>query len=106
MKIVIFGISLTILVASLLTLTSAPAKNNAAELKKNASGAYQSIQNENSWCPVVGDGRSASNEASGNRDSDGIEIYQHCEECRTGVITVHDDGVAKCTFCGRQANKN
>lgn len=94
------------LVASLLTLTSAPAKNNVADVKKKPSGIHHRLQSDNSWCPVVGDGKLASNDTVVSRDSDGVEIYQHCEECRAGVITVHDDGVAKCTFCGKQSNKN
>ena len=106
MKIVIFGISLTMLVASLLTLTSAPAKNNVVDVKKKPSGIHHRLQNDNSWCPVVGDGKLASNDTVVSRDIDGVEIYQHCEECRAGVITVHDDGVSKCTFCGKQSNKN
>lgn len=94
------------LVVSLLALASAPAKNNVLDVKKKPSGIHRRLQNDNSWCPVVGDGKLASNDTVISRDSDGVEIYQHCEECRAGVITVHDDGVSKCTFCGKQSNKN
>jgi hypothetical protein len=106
MKIVIFAMSLTTIVVSLVTLTSAPAKNSTVEVKSKASSSYRSEQTDGVWCPVVGDGKGASSDVVVSRDSDGVEIYQHCEECRAGVITVHDDGIAKCTFCGKQSNKN
>ena len=103
MKTVIFGISLTALVTSLLVLTSAPAKNNVVEVKKKPSGIHHKLQNDSSWCPVVGDGHLT---VMGARDVDGVETYQHCEDCKAGVITVHEDGMAKCTYCGKQPSKN
>lgn len=103
MKTTIAVMSMTVVVASLFTLASPPVKTNVVEIKPKENVKSYTSQPSNTWCPVVGDGRSQIDADSLiARDENGVAIYQHCEDCRAGVISEHDDGAFKCTFCGKQ----
>jgi hypothetical protein len=101
MKKIIVLILLTTIVGGMIGLSLA--KERTASISPQHIVVSQKNYTKNmtdSWCPVVGDGRVSSNEFHIVRDENGVEIYQHCQKCLTGVITAHADGETKCTFCG------
>ena len=101
MKKIIALILMATIVGGMLGLSLAKDKSSPAVIKSsNVEEKTYAKTNMDSWCPVAGDGRTASNEYHIVRDENGVEIYQHCQKCLTGVITGHEDGDARCTFCG------
>lgn len=107
MKTAIVAMSVSLIVASIFTLASSPVKQGVVEIKPKENVKSYAMQTSSAWCPVVGDGKSATEaNALVSRDENGVEIYQHCEDCRAGVITAHDDGTSRCTFCGKQSTNN
>jgi hypothetical protein len=102
MKKIIALILLTTIVGGMLGLSLAKEKPVASNPQHIVMSEKSYTKNmTDSWCPVVGDGKAVSNEFHVVRDENGVEIYQHCQKCLTGVITAHADGEARCTFCGK-----
>jgi hypothetical protein len=52
-------------------------------------------------CPVVGNGLNNKPQGYPSDDSSGI-VYEHCQECNTGVYYTSKENVIQCTFCGKE----
>jgi hypothetical protein len=99
MKKIILLLSLSVVIASMYEL--AGAKDKAPQIKETVKDR-NIITTTISWCPIVGTARAAEQGFPVLKDENGVEIYHHCEKCSIGVLTLHDDGKTKCTYCGNE----
>ena len=66
------------------------------------SGVAPSTRNNYTFtpeCPVVGNG--LNNKPQEFIPDEGGIIYEHCQDCNTGVYYKSDENIIKCTFCGK-----
>jgi len=99
MKKIILLLSLSVVIASMFEL--AGAKDKAMQTKETAKDR-SSVTTPTPWCPIVGTAKAAEQGSPILKDENGVEIYHHCEKCSIGVLTLHDDGKTKCTYCGKE----